>query len=306
MMTGTSRADDDEGSAEPPAAGPPTLSAQQQRAVGLESAAPVAVSPAPQLTAYGQVLDSAQWIADAGQIELLEAQASAADTDSERLDGLYRQQGNTSLRAVQAAQVLQLEARTRLTAARIRFESHWGAVARLGPRQRDALMAGLASGEAWLIRADLPGRQTLAQIPKRALVELDGVALPAEVLGLMSRTHPEVQGVGLLLHLQRPPPGLAVGLRLRVRLEGERFRGLLVPASALLYGDTGPYVYREAGAADADGLQRYEPVAVDLLQTLGEAWVVSGLQESDRIVIHGAGVLWSLQGLGSAAEDDDD
>jgi hypothetical protein len=47
---------------------------------------------------------------------------------------------------------------------------------------------------------------------------------------------------------------------------------------------------------------------VKLLAPEGDGWVVSGLDDDDNIVVHGAGVLWSLQGLGSfsAAEEDHD
>jgi len=33
---------------------------------------------------------------------------------------------------------------------------------------------------------------------------------------------------------------------------------------------------------------------------------VAGLHASDRIVVRGAGVLWSLQGLGNLSEEDTD
>jgi hypothetical protein len=41
---------------------------------------------------------------------------------------------------------------------------------------------------------------------------------------------------------------------------------------------------------------------------MGDGWLVSGLNASDTIVVDGAGVLWSLQGIGtfSAAEEEHD
>ncbi len=41
---------------------------------------------------------------------------------------------------------------------------------------------------------------------------------------------------------------------------------------------------------------------------LGEAWLVDGLGRADSIVVQGAGVLWSLQGIStfSAAEEEHD
>jgi hypothetical protein len=47
---------------------------------------------------------------------------------------------------------------------------------------------------------------------------------------------------------------------------------------------------------------------VKLLQAAGTAWLVQGVDTDDIIVANGAGVLWSLQGLGtfSAEEEDHD
>ena len=54
--------------------------------------------------------------------------------------------------------------------------------------------------------------------------------------------------------------------------------------------------------------QQYQAVAVRLLSAMGDGWLVSGLDTSDAIVVHGAGVLWSLQGIStfSAAEAEHD
>ena len=47
---------------------------------------------------------------------------------------------------------------------------------------------------------------------------------------------------------------------------------------------------------------------MQLLAAVGDSWLVSGLNASDAIVVQGAGVLWSLQGIGSfsAAEEEHD
>jgi len=45
---------------------------------------------------------------------------------------------------------------------------------------------------------------------------------------------------------------------------------------------------------------------VTLLQPVGDGWLVTGLHGDDRIVVHGAGVLWSLQGLGNVSAEDTD
>jgi hypothetical protein len=49
-------------------------------------------------------------------------------------------------------------------------------------------------------------------------------------------------------------------------------------------------------------------VPVKPLTRVGSAWLVEGLNRADPIVVQGAGVLWSLQGISSfsAAEEEHD
>jgi len=79
-----------------------------------------------------------------------------------------------------------------------------------------------------------------------------------------------------------------------------------VPAGALQYAEQGAYVYRQERAT-GDSFH-YTAVPVKPLARLGGAWLVEGLARTDQIVVQGAGVLWSLQGISSfsAAEEEHD
>ncbi len=82
--------------------------------------------------------------------------------------------------------------------------------------------------------------------------------------------------------------------------------GLLLPRDAVLYDENGAYVYKQlARKTDAEAA-RYAPVKVNLLLPYGDGWLVEGVDDDDNIVVHGVGVLWSLQGVGAHAVDDDD
>jgi hypothetical protein len=74
-------------------------------------------------------------------------------------------------------------------------------------------------------------------------------------------------------------------------------------------------VYREVSPSGAEMSQdksqdksQYKPVAVKLLGRVGDGWLVEGLGRADSIVVQGAGVLWSFEGIGtfSAAEEEHD
>ena len=286
----------------------PALSTAQQQAVGLTVLHPLQASAGEQIDGYGEVLDPGVLVADVGRLQSTRAAARAASTEAQRLSGLYHGAADTSLRSVESAQAAQIEAQTQAQIASSTFALQWGPLGKLSDAQRASLIDALTSGRSVLLRADLPGRLRLGTVPQSAELTVDGTQVPARVLGTLARSANDSQSVGLLLQSDRAPPGLGTGARVLVTLRGAANSGVLVPNSALLYGDQGPYVYRRLATHDKDGKQQYAPVPVKLIQAAGSAWVVQGIDSDDIIVANGAGVLWSLQGLGgfSAEEEDHD
>ena len=126
------------------------------------------------------------------------------------------------------------------------------------------------------------------------------------VVGLLPQAAAQVQSVGLLLQIPHPPAGLGAGAELPVMLEGSEVGGCVVPGGALLYGEQGAYVYHVLPDKTKDGDTRFAPQPVTLVQQVGDGWLVTGLRGDDRIVVRGAGVLWSLQGLGNISDEDTD
>ena len=74
-----------------------------------------------------------------------------------------------------------------------------------------------------------------------------------------------------------------------------------------MYSEDGAYVYRQERVSGTDAFH-YATVPVKPLTRVGSAWLVEGLNRADAIVVQGAGVLWSLQGISnfSAAEEEHD
>jgi hypothetical protein len=283
----------------------PSLSAEQQRAVGVVIAAAPAVDLRRRMDAYGRVLDPSQLVADAGRLDSSRAAAQAAAAETTRLQRLYRG-ANASLKALQAAEAARVEAQARVREAQAEFLLRWGPLAQLGDAERTTLIEQLAAGRQLLLRADLPGRHSLDTIPQQALVDVDGVEVPARVLGPLSQAAAQMQSAGLLLQIAHPPAGLGAGARLPVMLQGSELDGRVVPAGALLYGEQGAYVYHALPDKTKDGDTRFAPQSVTLVQRVGDGWLVTGLHTDDRIVVRGAGVLWSLQGLGYISGEDTD
>jgi len=288
--------------------GPPALALTdaQQRAAGVRVEHPVAMANVPQVEAYGLVLDPAL-VTDMGRMEGTQAAWHAAQADAVRLAGLYRDNLNASLRSLQLAQAQESETGAQARAAAATFALQWGPVAALGAQKRHALIDALSANRQLLVRAGLPGQHLADSVGPRALLDIDGVNVAARVLGSLPRTDPQLQGAAWLLAVDSAPAGLGPGAHVRVLLERAPVKGLLVPAVALLYGESGAYVYRHVGR-NPGGKQQYEAAAVQLLAAMGDGWLVSGLNAADAIVVQGAGVLWSLQGIStfSAAEEEHD
>ncbi|HEY6451374.1 MAG TPA: hypothetical protein VIX87_02110 [Steroidobacteraceae bacterium] len=305
--TGAWADEDDEGP--PPATvdtAHPALSAEQQEAVGLTVLHPLPAKAGEQIDGYGEVLDPGALIADAGRLQSTRAAERAAGAEAQRLEGLYRGAAEASLKSVEGAQAVQIEAHAQARAASAAFTLQWGPLVGLQDAQLAALLDALTSGRSMLIRADLPGRLRLGAIPQTAELDLDGTKAAGRVLGTLAHSASDSQTVGLLLQIEHPPAGLGIGARMRVTLQGAQQGGVLVPASALLYGEQGAYVYRRLSTQDKQGRQQYTPVPIKLIQAAGTAWLVQGIDADDLIVATGAGVLWSLQGLGSFSAEEED
>jgi hypothetical protein len=288
----------------------PALDAEQQRAVDIQVAHPVAVTAPERTSALGVVLDAASLQSDAGERAAAEAEEQALAAEAARLRGLYQAGAGPSLKALETAQAEEIKAHAAARLAAVRFTQHWGPLAKAerrpaSPAIRQKQLDDVTSGRSLLVRADLPGQHIVGVLPARAVLEVDGTGVPGRVLGPLAQFG-ESQSAGLLLQIDHPPPGLAAGARVPLWLYGSVRAGMLLPGAAILYDENGAYVYKQAAPRTAGEKTRYLPVKVTLLVPYGDGWLVQGVDDDDEIVVHGAGVLWSLEGVGAHAADDED
>ena len=283
----------------------PALNAEQQRAVNLEVAHPVAATAPERTSALGVVLDATSLQSDESERAAARAQEQAVSAEASRLRGLYKAGAGTSLKMLETAQAEEAKARAEADLAAVRFAQHWGPLARESPALRQKHMDAVISGRSLLVRADVPGRHIVGVLPARAMLDVDGTLVPGRVLGPLTQIS-ESQSAGLLVQIDRPPLGLAAGARIPLWLYGGERAGMLLPRDAILYDENGAYVYKQMAARTAAEKTRYVTVKVTLLMPYGEGWLVRGVDHDDEIVVHGAGVLWSLEGVGARAADDED
>jgi hypothetical protein len=299
--------EDDEAAAAGPPAAQPSLNAEQQRAVGIAVAHPIPAKAPQRIEALGVVLDAAALLSDWGDSTASAAAERAAAAELARLQGLYAGGAGASLKMLEAAQAETAKAQVLAQIAAARFAQHWGPLAEMPLDARRKIIRAATRGHALLVRADVPGRHILGALPGKAALDVDGVQVSGRVLGALRETT-ELQSAGLLIEVPGAPAGLSAGARMPVTLVAAERSGLLLPRSALLYDENGAYVYKQSAKQAGAEAARYAPVKVNLLFAYGDGWLVEGVDDDDNIVVRGAGVLWSLQGMGAhaVADDDDD
>jgi hypothetical protein len=299
--------DEDGKTADSPSRGSaqPGLNSEQQRAAGIAVAHPLAAKAPERIEALGLVLDATTLISDMGDAAAAAVAEHSASAELARLHALHESGAGASLRILEAAQADQAKAQAQAQIAAARFALRWGPLAALPVDARQKVIQASTSGRSLLVRADLPGRHTLGASPSKAVLDVDGIQVPGRVLGILRETT-ELQSVGLLIEVSNPPGGLGPGARVPVAVLAAERTGLLLPRDALLYDENGAYVYKQLTRKTRTEMARYAPVKVRLLLPYGDGWLVEGVDDDDDIVVHGAGVLWSLQAVGARQHDDDD
>jgi hypothetical protein len=283
----------------------PGLTGEQQHAVGIVVAHPLTARAPERIEALGLVLDATTLVADLGDATASAAAELSASTELGRLRALYEGGAGASLRMLEAAQAEHAKAQAQAQLSAARFALHWGPLAALPAGARQKMIEASTNGHSLLLRADLPGRHTLGASPTKAVLDVDGIEVPGRVLGTLRQTA-ELQSAAFLIEVPNAPAGLGPGARLRVALLTAERAGMLLPRDALLYDENGAYVYKQLTKKTAAEKARYAPVKVRLLLPYGEGWLVEGIDDDDNIVVRGAGVLWSLQGVGARQNDEDD
>ena len=296
--------DDDKPATTPQSVSGATLTVRQQHAVGIVVAHPLETKIPDRLDSLGVVLDMTTLVSDVGDMTAAAVAERSTRAEVNRLQGLFAAGAGASLKTLEAARAEEARAAAQSQFTATRFTQHWGPLANMPPANRRKFIEAIARGRILMLRADVPGRHSLASLPDAAQLDVDGVLLAGRILGVLGQND-ETQSVGLLIGVENAPAGLGPGARLPIALLMAKRSGLLLPRDAVLYDEQGAYVFKQLSDKSEPDKTRYVRRNVKLLLGHGDGWLVDGVDDDDDIVIGGAGVLWSLEAAGGRVVDDD-
>lgn len=305
-----------------------TLDAKAIAAGGIRTAALQQVKRAPQVSAYGLVLDpgpliTLSWQIAAARSTLAAAQATTALARSEaaRASDLYRSQHNISQAAFQAAQsrlqvagANQVNAQVQLAELDARARTDWGAKLATAASSGAAPLPQLGSGAQQLVEVSLPLGQSLPAVSTDPAASTpDGKHVTLHLVGRAPRAAAGVAGPSLY-YLMSAQDSAPIGTPLTVALSGSgAVAGVQVPLSAVVWHGGTALVYRQTGAAS------FAPVAVPASSRVEGGYFVAvgdgtALQAGQRIVVAGAALLFAAsespptaaKAKSAKAENDDD
>jgi hypothetical protein len=286
-----------------------TLDAEAQQRLGLEFAS--VASTAATAAAHGTavVVDGAALAATQADLDSARTEAAAARENYDRLQALFKDGGNASGQAVNAARTQWAASRARQASAEARARSDWGA-AFVAPQGAGAKwLDEITSGRALLLRAEfsgsLPGDVEQLQYSLLSADPNDTTSLRVEFVGRSRAPTQTSSGPSVILRT-----AVSAGKDLALR-PGER-----LPVVASARSDSTRALV-PAAAAFADGGQfwcyiargegRFDRVPLASIERIAEGYpIADGANVGDRVVVRGAPLLLSLErGSGSVAAESD-
>lgn len=269
--------------------------------LGIVTAPLAEFSGAQQASGFARGLDAGALAAIMAEIDSARAAAAASQAEVSRLETLFRNDVSASRRAVEVARSQAAADAARLRLARQRIGLEYGpGVAGLGDAGTHQLVARIASGNAALIRIDVPG--VLLTPGSRVQVRAGDVGASARVLGPAAAADSKLQSAGVLAVLTGPAVRqVLAGRVLAVQTpSGPAISGVLVPREAVVRYQGQMWVYRQQGG-------KFEREVLTGPQPVSEGWLVqTEFKPGDVIVIHGGTGLLALESRPAQSSGEED
>jgi hypothetical protein len=238
----------------------------------------------------------ASYVAAKGKLEQARARATVAKQEYKRLERLYSDNQNASLKAVEAAEgdwrasrAAEQAARQEVALARLAAQQRWGNVVAGWVATDAPELERVLARRAMLVQVTLAPGAGFVRPARIRLRTPGGKLLQAGLISLFPRTDPRIQGPSLLYRaLARPEivPGITLAASLP---QGPALRGTLVPASAVVWKDGRAWAYLET----APGQFARRAVETDFPMKGG--YFARNFAPGEKIVARGAEALVSAE-----------
>jgi hypothetical protein len=280
-----------------------TLDAAARQSSGIETVRLQSAARAPELQAYGTVLDlqtltelSNSYTTIKAQLQTAQAKLDASRMAFERAQRLYQDQQNVSAAQVQANESAFRVDQASIGAAEAQLQNvassaiqQWGPVLGRALVDRSPILLRLLQRQDVLVQVTLPPGEALVEPPKVAVAQA-GNAIHAKLqyLSPAPRTDVRIQGISFL-YIAPASSGLLPGMNLAVMLpSGKAAQGTLVPASAVVWSDGKAWAYFRTG----DGTFARREIATGTPAPDG-GYIVSALPDNSEVVSQGGQLLLS-------------
>ena len=265
---------------------------EAQGEIGLVVGHPVAAQQSPEVRGYGRVLDPAPLAALANDLATAQAAFFASNQELERTKTLQNQ-GNSSERALLAAQAAAMKDQLAVRALKDRLVLGWGKEI----AERDDLVAfaqALSSLDAALVRIDLPGGERLSAPPTEVrLTSMTGATATGQFVSLALNVDPQTQGQGWLFLVKPNQPRMLPGEAVTgyLKMPGDAVSGVIIPREAVVRTEGAGWIYVLNTGGEA--ITRTE---ISLDHPTDAGWFVTkGATADDHIVTTGAQTLLSQE-----------
>lgn len=254
-------------------------------------------APAVVLSAESLAASRQAYIAAQGTLEKDRVKLAVARAEYERVRKLYRDNQNVSRKAFESARGLFRSDRIDVHSAQLQLHlqeglvrQRWGPVLARWVAKDSPALGGVLQQNTFLVQVSLPPGESYPA-PATAWLGLPGAKQErARYVSQLPRVDPRVQGVSLL-YLAGAREGLAPGVTLVADLPvGRRMRGVVVPASAVVWSEGKAWIYLRPAAT------RFVRHVLNAAFRFGGGFFVSqGIPPGAKIVVAGAQTLLSAE-----------
>lgn len=265
-----------------------------QARLGIHSETVAEAQRPAQTPAFAKVMDPGPLLQLESDLAAGRAAAKASDAEHRRLLALGDSGAARKDVEAVAAQAQQDALRVRLLSRRVGAE--WGpSLVRLDAGQTQRLLDGLAAGRLALVHLDTPSNEGQADA-RSADIDVGSEEAHAVILGPARVAEPRLQSSGLIGLVEGPLAiRLSNGLTQSARLNlAKPIRGVLIPRAALIRRGGADWVYLQTGPTT------FERRMIELARLEKDgAFVASGVNPGERVVVGGVGALLTLETSGA-------